>query len=115
MQKKVFTTMALALGISATAFAQSAKTVSGTVCDGSTGEPLIGATVREAGTANATVTDSDGHFLLNVSSNQITVSYVGYETSQVKTAKAGNYDVRLSSDNTDYLVTNFTADSWCPT
>ena len=100
MQKKVFTTMALALGISATAFAQSAKTVSGTVCDGSTGEPLIGATVREAGTANATVTDSDGHFLLNVSSNQITVSYVGYETSQVKTAKAGNYDVRLSSDNT---------------
>lgn len=61
MQKKVIT-MALALGISATAFAQSGKTISGTVYDGSTGEPLIGATVREAGTSNGTVTDADGHF-----------------------------------------------------
>lgn len=99
MQKKVIT-MALALGISATAFAQSGKTISGTVYDGSTGEPLIGATVREAGTSNGTVTDADGHFQLSVSSNQITVSYVGYETSQVKTAKAGNYEVRLAADNT---------------
>lgn len=99
MQKKVFT-MALALGITASALAQSTKSISGTVYDGSTGEPLIGATVREAGTSNGTVTDADGHFQLSVSSNQITVSYVGYETSQVKTAKAGNYDVRLASDNT---------------
>lgn len=99
MQKKVIT-MALALGISATALAQSAKTISGTVYDGGTGEPLIGATVREAGTSNGTMTDAVGHFQLNVSSNQISVSYVGYETTQVKTAKAGNYEVRLVSDNT---------------
>lgn len=98
MEKKVII-MALALGISTTALAQSAKSISGTVYDGSTGEPLIGATVREAGTSNGTVTDADGHFQLTVSSNQITVSYVGYETSQVKTVKEGNYEVRLASDN----------------
>lgn len=99
MQKKALS-MALALGISAAAFAQSAKTISGTVYDGSTGEPLVGATVREAGTSNGTVTDVDGRYQLNVNSNQISVSYVGYETSLVKTSKPGSYDIRLSTDNT---------------
>ena len=41
----------------------SAQSVKGNVKDDA-GEPVIGATVREAGTQNATVTDFDGNFEL---------------------------------------------------
>lgn len=63
MNKKVLT-CSCALLLTAAAYAQQSKTVSGTVYDNSTGEPLIGATVREAGTSNGTVTDAEGHYQL---------------------------------------------------
>lgn len=92
-------TFLFALIFTASAYAQQGKTISGTVYDNSTGEPLIGATVRETGTSNGTVTDIDGHYQLTLNSNQITISYVGYQTTDIKILKDGRYDVRLLSDN----------------
>ena len=47
--------------------------------------PLIGATVMEKGTNNGTVTDFDGNFSLNVKPGAtLVISYVGYETKEVK-------------------------------
>ena len=59
--------------------AQTVKTISGTVTD-STGEPLIGASLVVAGTAQGFITDLDGNYVLeNVSfPAKITVSYIGY-------------------------------------
>ena len=61
------------------------------------GEPIIGATVTEKGTKNATVTDFDGNYSLRVSNHNATlvVSYIGYNTQEVKAGK----DVTLEEDN----------------
>jgi len=64
---------------------QQTKQVSGHVTDSQ--GPLIGATVMEKGTNNGTVTDFDGNFSLNVNPGAtLVVSYVGYESQEVKAA-----------------------------
>ena len=70
--------------------------VKGVVTDAK-GEPIIGATVTEKGTQNATVTDIDGNYSLHVSNRNATlvVSYIGYVSQEVK---AGS-NVTLEEDN----------------
>jgi TonB-linked SusC/RagA family outer membrane protein len=81
--------------MTATSFAQGIK---GTVID-ENGEPVIGATVADmSNTKNATITDFDGNFVINVKSGQtITISYIGYETQTV--AAKNSMTVRLQPDN----------------
>ncbi|MBQ6228151.1 MAG: TonB-dependent receptor [Prevotella sp.] len=75
---------------------QQGVVVKGVVTDAK-GEPIIGATVVEKGTQNATVTDIDGNYSLNVSNRNATlvVSYIGFLSQEVK---AGN-NVTLEEDN----------------
>ena len=75
---------------------QQSITVTGVVKD-SKGEPIIGATVTEKGTKNATVTDFDGNYALRVSNRNavLVVSYIGFIAQEVK---AGS-DVTLQEDN----------------
>ncbi|MDO4196381.1 MAG: SusC/RagA family TonB-linked outer membrane protein, partial [Prevotellaceae bacterium] len=84
--------------ISATAMAQT--TVTGNVRDDA-GEPIIGATVREVGTQNATVTDFDGNFSVKVSNENATlsISYVGFQTQEVKLAGRKTVSLSLKSDD----------------
>ena len=57
---------------------------SGTIADRE-GTPIIGATIVEKGTQNATVTDLDGHFSFQVRKGAlITISYIGYKSQDVK-------------------------------
>ena len=66
------------------AFAQ--KTVTGTVIDKSTGEPVIGATVRVDGTSLGAATDLNGRFTIaNVpeTAKLLKVSYVGMNDAEV--------------------------------
>jgi len=62
------------------AFSQG--TVTGTLVDPVSGTPLNGANVIETGTNNGAVSDFDGNFTLNVSSNSGTleITYLGYTT-----------------------------------
>ena len=46
-----------------------AQTVSGTITDADSGDPLIGASVLVTGTGTGTVTDFDGNFSINVPAN----------------------------------------------
>lgn len=48
--KKHFLSVLIAMAVSTSAFAQQEKTITGTVYDRNTGEPLIGVTVVESGT-----------------------------------------------------------------
>ena len=48
-------------------YAQNKITASGTIVD-ETGAPVIGATIMEKGTANGTVTDIDGNFVIKAAS-----------------------------------------------
>ena len=76
--------------------AQQGVTVKGVVKDAK-GEPIIGATVTEKGTKNATVSDFDGNYSLNVANRNavLVVSYIGFISQEVK---AGT-DVTLQEDN----------------
>lgn len=77
---------------------QQAKKVTGQVSD-SFG-PVIGASVKEKGTTNATVTDADGKFTLNVKPGAtLVITYVGLAPKEVVVGSQGNIDVRLSEDN----------------
>ena len=63
------------------------------------GEPVIGATVREVGTPNGTVTDFDGNFeLKNVAKGEIQVSYVGYLTQTLNIKGKSFVEVTLQTD-----------------
>ncbi|MBQ8152872.1 MAG: TonB-dependent receptor [Prevotella sp.] len=84
----------------------SAQNVTGTVKD-ATGEPIIGATVQEQGTQNATVTDFDGNFTLKVSGNKpVVISYIGMKSQTIDVKGKSHVDVTLQDDNTvlDELV-----------
>ena len=62
--------------------------ITGTVLD-DLGEGVIGATIKEKGTSNGTVTDLDGNFKLNVAEGAILViTYIGFDTQEVP-AKSG--------------------------
>ena len=89
------------------AFAQQGQ-ITGTVKD-NTGEPLIGATIIEKGTATGTATDFDGNFVLFVKDMQkavLTVSYVGYNTEEVAVKGQKHLEITLkeSSELLDELV-----------
>ena len=72
--KKMFLSFALLL-MSTIMYAQTE--ISGTVVD-ATGESVIGATVKEKGTTNGTVTDFDGAFTIKVNENAtLVISYIG--------------------------------------
>ena len=70
----------------------------GKVVDG-TGEPVIGATVKEYGTPNGAITDIDGNFSLNVAENaSLEVSYIGYQSQRVKAEDGKMLAVTLQED-----------------
>ena len=74
---------------------QQTRQASGHVTDSQ--GPLIGATVMEKGTTNGTVTDFDGNFTLNVKPGAtLVISYVGYETQEVK--ESSHVSVILKED-----------------
>ena len=88
------------LFLSVGAFAQQ-LTVNGLVKD-ATGEPIIGATVRAAGSSQGAVTDIDGNFTLTVDQGTtLQVSYIGYETQEVSAAP--NVVVTLQEDGAKSL------------
>ena len=96
----------MGLGYSSTANAaasvqevqQATKKITGTVVDSQ--GPVIGASVVEKGTTNGTVTDFDGNFTLNVSSGAtIVISYIGYETQEIKVGNQSTLNITLKDDN----------------
>lgn len=81
------------------AIQQQARTVSGSVVDATTGEPIIGANVLEVGTTNGTITDFDGKFSLQVKSGaKLQISYIGYVTQTV-TVTSTDIKVSLKEDS----------------
>ncbi|MDD5896621.1 MAG: TonB-dependent receptor [Prevotellaceae bacterium] len=77
---------------------QAARKVTGVVSDSQ--GPLIGATVKEKGTANGIATDLNGNFVLNVKPGAtLVVTYVGYVTKEVKVpANGGKIFVTLEEE-----------------
>ena len=54
----------------------------------------------EKGTTNGTVTDFDGNFTLNVNPGAtIVLSYIGYETQEIKVGNQSNFNITLNEDD----------------
>ncbi|MCH5309352.1 MAG: SusC/RagA family TonB-linked outer membrane protein [Prevotella sp.] len=96
MKKRL--TMFLAGLLLSVGAAMAQTKVSGTVLSQEDGQPIIGAAVKVEGTSTGMLTDVNGRFSLTLpdGKNQITVSYLGYQSKTV-TAKNG-MRVFLSSD-----------------
>lgn len=64
-----------------------------------TGEPIIGATVRVKGQSEGTVSDFDGNFSLDVTSdNTLQISYIGYQTQEFAVGKQHHFSIVLEED-----------------
>ncbi len=79
--------------------AQEKTKITGNVYD-ETKEPLVGVSVVIKGTSTGTVTDVDGHFEINSSNPNptITVSYLGYTTKDVQTDGKQNIIIEMLPD-----------------
>lgn len=73
------------------------QTISGTVANAETGEPLIGVNILVKGTTSGTTTDDKGHYSLSVSSLQDTLvfSFVGYKAQIVPISGRTTIDIAL--------------------
>ena len=77
---------------------QAKKTITGTVVDAM--GPVIGASVVEKGTSNGVVTDFDGNFTLSVNPGAtIVVSYIGFETQEIRVGNQSNFQITMKDDN----------------
>ncbi len=84
--------------VSCTTIGLMAQTVSGTITD-ENGDALIGASVVEIGTENATITDTNGSYVLTLTTDNpsISYSYTGYQTEKVAVDGLSTINVVLSA------------------
>lgn len=92
---------AISLGLillSSQAFAQDVS-VSGTIKDTDSGDPIPGVNVVIKGTSNGTVTDLDGKYSLAVGDNAVLLfSFVGYESQEVTVGNQTTIDISMFFD-----------------
>lgn len=79
----------------------SGTSITGVIMDATTHEPLIGVSVRIAGTNKATISDLDGRYTIGVDAKdkELTYSYVGYLTVTEKIYDRKTINVSLSEDS----------------
>jgi len=85
-------------------------TVSGTVSDALTGESLPGASLHIEGTYTGSITNSLGHFSLQVpgESSVLIVRYIGYISKRVAVSEAPTQDLLIELDRTTISLPEIT-------
>lgn len=79
--------------------AQKQTEIIGIVTDAKTGETVIGASVIIKGTTTGVTTDFDGKFTLPCNpSNTLVISYIGYETREIKVGNQKMINIELQED-----------------
>lgn len=83
----------------ACSFALAQKTVTGTVTDGETNEPLIGASILVTGTSSGTITDIDGTYSISLpdGAESLTISYTGFSTQTIEIGSQSVIDVAMAA------------------
>ena len=78
---------------------QAQKKITGTIVDANN-EPIIGANVLVKGTADGTITDFDGKFVLDAPSNAtLVISYVGFTVQEVDIKGQNTLNIVLQEDS----------------
>lgn len=91
--------LCLSMCASTSIFAQ--RSITGTVKDLLSGEPVIGANALVKGTMNGSITDVDGKFVLNDVPGDATlqISFIGYITTEVKAGNQTHLNITLKEDS----------------
>lgn len=73
------------------------KTITGTVIDEKTGEPIVGATIATEDKKIGTISDVDGNFRISLPStvNTLQISYLGYITQSVSLKGSAQFRIAL--------------------
>ena len=71
--------------------------VRGIVVSDSTGQPLVGASVKLKGTSTGTYTDANGNFVLQVpdAGSVLVISSIGYDSREIRVTKVGMIRISL--------------------
>ncbi|MCP9235215.1 TonB-dependent receptor [Lewinella sp. JB7] len=99
-QSYYFIRGALASAILLLSLAVSAqtRTITGTLTDEGSGDPLIGASILVKGTTRGTVTDFDGNYSIEAAADEtLVISYTGYATREVAVGENDNISLALAS------------------
>lgn len=91
-------------------------TVTGTITDKTSGQPLIGANVFNKASGNGTVTNKNGKFTLQLPNGPTTlrISFIGYVSQSVKVSPSNNnitVELALKTTNLNQLVVTGLASS----
>jgi len=96
---KLFSVLMMLVVCCGTVFAQSII-ITGTITDAQTSESLPGASVALKGTTQGTISDMDGKYSLTASPGAtLVISYLGYDTKEVKIGNQNVINVALSEDS----------------
>ena len=83
-------------------FDLQAQTISGTVTSAEDNEPLIGVTIQIKNTTSGSVTDLDGNYTINASSEDVLVfSYIGFDPQEITVGSQTRIDVGLNPNITE--------------
>lgn len=80
-------------------FAFSQRSITGTVTDAASGEPLIGASILVVGTSTGTITEIDGSYSVRLpeGSTQLQFTYTGYTTLTLPVGASNVLDVKMDA------------------
>lgn len=118
--KYFFLSMVLLLS-SIPLFCQANFTISGTVVDGESKEPLYGASVFAQNTTTGTTTNKEGKFLIELKSGgyDLIISYTGYQTKLLQITSSDNNSLSIELSKEDKSMgevvirsTNEVKDGW---
>lgn len=77
------------------------RSITGTITDGATNEPLVGVTVLVEGTYNGTVTNMDGKYSIQVPpGSKLVYSFIGYKTQSIEINQQSTIDVVMVLETT---------------
>ncbi len=114
MKRKLFYSLFTLLLVGLATAVSAQRTVTGTVTDDQTGEPLIGANILVVGTSVGTVSDLDGSYTLNVpeGTTQLSISYTGYTAQTVELGNSDVIDISMSAGSTldEVVVTGYASE-----
>ncbi len=96
--KNVFV-LCMALIVSFQLMAQQRR-ISGTIIDSRDRSPMIGANIIEKGTSNGTVTDVNGNFSMEISSDNsvLVISSIGYRTIEISVGNQTTFNIVMEED-----------------
>lgn len=100
MLMRLLTTLSIMCVCLSVSLAQNS--INGTIRDKISGELLSGAYIIEKGTENASTSDVDGRFTLNLKNNAtvLQVNYLGYESTEVSATSGTTINILLVPSNT---------------